>query len=59
MDFLILHDSDEKAGETYGVYSLPTTYLIDRDGVVRNKFMGMRNWTDSQMKELIEKLLKE
>jgi peroxiredoxin len=55
-DFIVLHDSNREAMEAYGVYSLPTSFLISKDGVVKNKFIGPR-WTE-QKKRLIEELLK-
>jgi DsbE subfamily thiol:disulfide oxidoreductase len=55
-DFIILHDNNREAAERYGVFSLPTSFLIDRNGIVRNKFIGP-NWTDTK-KRLIEELIK-
>lgn len=58
MDFVILHDNNKEAAELYGVYNLPTSFLIDRKGVIKHKFMGLKNWTDSGSKKLIEELIK-
>jgi cytochrome c biogenesis protein CcmG/thiol:disulfide interchange protein DsbE len=33
-------DSDGRVGIDYGVYGVPETYLIDRDGVIRFKQIG-------------------
>jgi cytochrome c biogenesis protein CcmG/thiol:disulfide interchange protein DsbE len=33
-------DSDGRVGIDYGVYGVPETYLIDRDGVIRYKRIG-------------------
>ncbi|MBI4655022.1 MAG: redoxin domain-containing protein [Nitrospirae bacterium] len=59
MDFIILHDNNKEASQIYGVYSVPTSFLIDRKGIIKYKFMGLREWTDSSSKKLIEGLLKE
>jgi peroxiredoxin len=59
MDFIVLHDTDREAASRYGVYSLPVTFLIDRNGVIQHKVLGLRNWTDSKSKKLIEKILKD
>jgi DsbE subfamily thiol:disulfide oxidoreductase len=58
MDFVILHDNNKEAAESYGVYVLPTSFLIDRRGIIKHKFIGLRNWTASGSKKLIEELLK-
>ncbi len=35
-----LIDAGTKTGIAYGVYGVPETYLIDRDGIIRDKFVG-------------------
>jgi peroxiredoxin len=59
MDFIILHDASRQAARTYGVSSLPTSFLIDRNGLIKQKFRGGVNWTDKESKDLIDELLKE
>ncbi len=39
--FPVLYDLKSDAAVTYGVYSLPTTYFIDKNGVVKGKEIGM------------------
>jgi peroxiredoxin len=58
-DFVVLHDHKKEAATLYGVFSIPTSFLIDSDGVVKHKLMGLRKWTDTSSKKLIEKLFKE
>jgi thiol-disulfide isomerase/thioredoxin len=36
----ILLDGDSAAARRYGVTGIPTTFLLDRDGVVRHKVLG-------------------
>ncbi len=59
MDFIILMDQDSIVARSYGVYALPTSFLIDRKGIIKHKFMGFRRWTDRKSKKLIEELLEE
>jgi len=59
VDFVVLHDSSNKAARDYSVYSLPTSFLINRDSVIKYRFVGLKNWTDKGLKKLIEKLLEE
>jgi cytochrome c biogenesis protein CcmG/thiol:disulfide interchange protein DsbE len=35
-----MEDSDGRVGIDYGVYGVPETYVIDRDGVIRYKRIG-------------------
>jgi len=45
---------DEKVGDLYGgIISIPTTFLIDRKGGIRKKYIGYRD------KEVFEKDIKE
>ena len=56
MNFTILHDNSNKAAESYGVYSLPTSFLIDRSGIIKHKFIELRDWTDKKARKPIEGL---
>lgn len=56
--FPILMDKDKAVSfDEYTVLGLPTTFLIDKNGVVIEKIMGEREWDSPQMKEKILKLL--
>ena len=33
-------DADGQVGIDYGVYGVPETYVIDRDGIIRHKHIG-------------------
>jgi DsbE subfamily thiol:disulfide oxidoreductase len=54
--FTVLHDSKKEATDSYGVYSLPTSFLIDRKGIIKQKVIGP-NWTGMK-KKFIEELIK-
>lgn len=51
--FPILLDKKEQVMKTYQVISIPTTYFIDKKGMIQHKFIGamspekMREFTDS------------
>ncbi|MGL1892317.1 MAG: TlpA family protein disulfide reductase [Spirochaetaceae bacterium] len=45
--FEALLDSDQKIGALYGIRSIPTTYIIDKDGMVVGGKLGSHSW-DSQ-----------
>jgi len=56
--FPVLIDKDQQVYfEQYGVLGLPTSFIIDRDGIVRDKILGDRPWDSKDMKEKIGMLL--
>jgi peroxiredoxin len=57
LTFPILLDSDGRVGSEYGVISIPTTYLIDREGYVIGGALGPRDWASKEAFELINQLL--
>ncbi len=56
-DFAILMDENRAVTKQYKVFSLPTTFLIDRKGIIIEKFFGEYDWSSPEMKKKIEKLL--
>lgn len=58
LTFPILHDPDMRIGLTYGARSLPMSVMIDRQGVVRQKIFGARDWDSPEARELIHRLTK-
>lgn len=57
-EFIVLSDDSGTAASLYSVGGLPTSYLIDHEGIIRHRFMGLREWTDSGSKLLIDGLFK-
>jgi peroxiredoxin len=57
LTFQALLDPDGDVGGSYGVISLPLTYLIDRDGRFVGKAIGIRPWDGAEAKALIRELL--
>lgn len=56
--FPILHDSDFRIGLVYGARTLPITFMLDRQGIVRQKIFGARDWASPEARELIHELMK-
>jgi peroxiredoxin len=54
--FPIVMDEDREVTRQYHVFSLPTSFLIDKEGFIIEKFFGDYDWTGQEMKEKIEKL---
>ena len=58
LTFPILHDSDYRVGLTYGARSLPMTFMVDRQGVVRHQIFGARDWSAPEAQQLVLMLMK-
>ena len=56
-DFIVLFDSGGEAASMYSVRGLPSSVLIDREGVITHKFTGFRKWTDESSRNLVDKLV--
>jgi peroxiredoxin len=56
--FPILHDSEYRTGLVYGARTLPITFMLDRQGIVRQKIFGARDWASPEARELIHVLMK-
>ena len=56
--FPVLMDKNKEVYfDSYAVMGLPTTFIIDRSGVLIEKIMGEQEWDSAKMKEKILKLL--
>ena len=58
LTFPILHDDDYRVGLTYGARSLPMTFMVDRQGIVRHQIFGARDWSAPEAQQLIQMLMK-
>lgn len=47
--FPILLDPDQKVQKRYGVYNIPVSFLIDRNGIIVNRRLGVHDWTSDKM----------
>jgi peroxiredoxin len=64
VDFLTVRDpgrQNEKGvvapvASKYGTYKFPETYIIDRNGVVRRKFIGAVDWNQQEIVEYLTRL---
>jgi peroxiredoxin len=56
IDFLTVLDSAKDSYNLYGATGYPETTIIDRDGMVRRKFVLAMNWTSPEIVEYLQKL---
>ncbi|GMT47373.1 MAG: thiol:disulfide interchange protein [bacterium] len=57
VSFIVLHDSSIKVSRKYNVFSIPTTFLIDKKGKIVEKFLGGHDWTAPGIRKKIDELL--
>ncbi len=55
-NLLTVRDPSEKTPNLYGTHAWPETFIIDRNGVMRRKFIGAVDWTDPQIADFLGKL---
>jgi peroxiredoxin len=53
---LSVRDPEQKSNGLYGTSKIPETYIIDRNGVVRRKFIGAVDWTEPEVIDFLERL---
>jgi len=53
---LTVRDPDQKSSALYGTHLFPETYVIDRNGVMRRKFIGAVDWTEPEITDFLSKL---
>jgi peroxiredoxin len=56
VNLLTVRDPDQKTNSLYGTFKFPETYIIDRNGVVRRKFIGAVDWTAPDVMDFLSKL---
>jgi len=59
LTFPILLDPTSEVARQYGVRGLPTTYLIDPDGLLIGAAVGARDWHRTEAKALIASLVRQ
>jgi len=59
LTFDILHDPSGAIRQSYDIFGVPESYLIDREGVIVKRVIGAANWEDPVNEMLIRRLLGE
>ena len=55
----ILLDESAQAANAFGVWSHPETFFINRDGKIVGRAFGGKDWTSTNLRNLIQYLLRE
>jgi peroxiredoxin len=56
VDLLAVRDVRQNVNGLYGTFKFPETYVIDRNGVIRRKFIGAIDWTNPEIVDYLNKL---
>jgi cytochrome c biogenesis protein CcmG, thiol:disulfide interchange protein DsbE len=56
VDFQTVRDPSARIPKLYGTIKIPETYVIDRNGVLRRKFVSAQNWTNPEIMDYLSKL---
>jgi thiol-disulfide isomerase/thioredoxin len=57
--FTVLADTNQQCAKAFEVKAMPSSYLIDRNGVVRYEHLGFKAGETEQLQTLIKQLLTE
>lgn len=56
VNLLAVRDGEMKSNNLYGTIKFPETYIIDRNGIMRRKFIGAVDWTEPEVIDFLGKL---
>lgn len=56
VEILTVRDPNQKSNNLYGTFKFPESYVIDRDGIVRRKFIGPVDWNQPEIVDFLSKL---
>ena len=56
VNLITVRDPNGKSNGLYGTFKFPETYIIDRNGVMRRKFIGAVEWTAPDILDFLGKL---
>lgn len=56
--FPVLMDEQFEVNDQYRVRVVPTSILVDRKGVVTERFLGAKDWNNQESRDVIEKLIR-
>jgi peroxiredoxin len=56
IDLITVRDGAQKSSALYGTFGWPETYVIDRKGILRRKFIGAVDWNSPEITDYLSKL---
>jgi|HubBroStandDraft_5_1064220.scaffolds.fasta_scaffold06376_4 cytochrome c biogenesis protein CcmG/thiol:disulfide interchange protein DsbE len=59
VSLLTVRDGDQRSNAMYGTSRFPETYVIDKNGMIRRKFIGPQEWTSPEIVGYLKQLASE
>jgi cytochrome c biogenesis protein CcmG/thiol:disulfide interchange protein DsbE len=56
VDLITVRDPGETAAKLFRTEQWPETYVIDRKGVIRRKFVGAQDWSSPEIRNFLKNL---
>ena len=56
IDLITVRDPSQSAASLFHTDMWPETYVIDRNGVIRRKFIGAADWSDPEIRSYLKSL---
>jgi len=56
LDFTTVRDPSQSTPKLFHTDMWPETYVIDRKGIIRRKFVGAQDWSDPAIREYLKSL---
>ena len=57
LEFTVLPDPENEIAKIYKVFALPTSFLIDRDGMITKRVFGGREWDSAESLDTFRALI--
>jgi peroxiredoxin len=57
--FPILVDPEKKTAQTYGITGVPETFIIDKQGIIREKYIGAVEWDSANGLAMLAKYINQ
>lgn len=55
-NFIVVRDPQETSAQKYGTTGWPETFIIDRKGTIRRRFIGATDWSDPEILRFLKTL---
>jgi peroxiredoxin len=56
VNMVTVRDGEQRVSALYGTFGWPETYVIDRTGVIRRKFIGAVDWASPEITDYLSRL---
>ncbi|HVG26982.1 MAG TPA: TlpA disulfide reductase family protein [Acidobacteriaceae bacterium] len=56
ISLMTVRDAAQRSNAMYGTFRYPETYVIDKTGMIRRKFIGAQQWTSPEIVGFLKKL---